>query len=243
MQVWKFLHIKALIPIFLVTAFGVQIYSGYFRDFPGYFRSIKLNVPKVIIFTALAGFVFAAALFLDPYAAKAARDAAGKPAEMIWNYGGEMGKSIWIFLALAYFLSVRNPGARNLVFGALLGTCLTGLSATILKWTVLRARPYTELGHGSFFNMAHFGTDNRNYQSFPSGDVAIVAGACFFLFPAFRKNIGAWVFLLTPLATAFARMHWERHWFSDTAAAMILGAFISYFVWGCEKYRLAKSKI
>lgn len=237
--IWDFLHIKALIPVFLVIAFSIQIYSGYFRGLPGYFRSIKLNRRSIFIFLAVSGTVFFTALFLDPHAAALARNAAGKPAEIIWNYGGQMGRSIWIFLALAYLFLIRKPGVRGIVFGALLGTCLTGLFTTFLKWTVLRARPSMELGHRSFFNMDYFGTDHRGYQSFPSGDVAIVAGACFFLLVIFRKKNWSGIFLLTPLATAFARMHWERHWLSDTVMAMILAAFWALFIWGYERYRLA----
>lgn len=240
--IWDFLHIKALIPIFLAAAFLIQIYSGYFRAFPGYFRSVKLNVPKILFFFALAGFIFLTALILDPHAAAAARNAAGKPAEIIWNYGGEMGKSIWIFLALAYLFSALKPVLRDTVFGALLGTCLTGLSATLLKWTVLRARPSAALGHLSFFNMDYFGSDDRNFQSFPSGDVSIAAGACFFLFLKFQKKPWAGIFLLTPLATTFARMHWERHWLSDGVTAMIIAAFWAFFIWGSEKYRLTEKK-
>lgn len=240
-SIWSFLHMKALIPFFLIAALFVQSFTGYFRFVPGYFKGLKWN-KSFLPFIVMAFCFFWMAHLLDSHAADAARNSAGKLAEMIWNYGGEMGRSIWIFLAFAFILASRNKRLRNLVFGALLGTAFTGLAATILKWLVVRARPSTGLGHQSFFNWEHFGADNRDFQSFPSGDVAIVSGACFFLAFASGKKPWAFIFLLTPLATAFARMHWERHWLSDTTAAILLGVFLGFFIWGYEKYRRAQDE-
>ena len=69
------------------------------------------------------------------------------------------------------------------------------------------------------------------------GIFSVLAVACS-LMMVFKKN--RWLslfFLLTPFATAFARMHWDRHWFSDTAGSMILGIMWSFFLCGYEQYR------
>lgn len=241
--VWSFLHIKALVPVFLVAAVLIQSFTGYFRFIPGYFRSLKFDARKFFLLAFMAFAAFWIAFLLDTQAGASAEDAAGKFAEMIWNYGGQMGRSIWVFLAFAFILASWNKRLRGLVFGALLGTAFTGLSATILKWLVVRARPSTDLGHHSFFNWEHFGKDNRDFQSFPSGDVSIVAGACFFLALASGKKPWIVFFILTPAATAFARMHWERHWLSDSVTAMLLGIFWGSLIWGYEKFRGAQEDV
>lgn len=241
--IWAFLHFKKLIPIFLILSILFQTVAGYFRYFKAYFFALKFNKRRAFLYIFISGLIFSASLLWDPYVNSWARNSSGKAAEFFWSYGAEMGRSIWIFLALFYLLVIWNNRFRAVAFGALLGTSLTGLCATALKWVVLRARPDVGLGHQAFFNWQHLGTDNRDFQSFPSGDVAIVAGACFFLMMIYKKRpVLSSFFFLTSLATAFARMHWDRHWFSDTVTSLLLAAGWAFFISGYEFFRINNLK-
>ncbi len=222
-RVWDALHYKPLVVFFLIGAFLTEILSGYFKVFPAYLKS--LNFRRVV--TPIAGVIIlflAALFFLDEASQKFIPHIPEAAGSAVLNYGAEMGRSIWIVLFLAYLFSVFNRKARQTVFGAVLATCLTGLSATVLKHLFLRARPDTGKGAFAFFNWDNWVGDNRAYQSFPSGDVSIVAGASLFLMIRFRRQpLAAVLFALTPMATAFARVYYNRHWVSDTWMALCIG--------------------
>lgn len=237
--VWKFLHNKRLIPVFLIIAFTIQIYKGYFRLFPAYWKAMVFSKKKIMLWASAALVVFGAAFLLDEPVTKAAQNASGKFAELLWNFGGTKGRSFWVFFTVAYLLFFFTR-VRDFIFGAGVAALLNGVLTTLLKHTVLRARPETGLGPHSLFNFQHFASDHREFQSFPSGDVAITAGAFFFLWLVFRKRAWSILLFLTPFMTAFARMHWHRHWFSDTAAAMIFGMCFAFFVWRYEQFRMNK---
>lgn len=237
-EIWKIMHVKAWVVLFLTGVFLHHIYRGYFKQLPAYFKTTLPWFPKIFLFklTALAFFIVFA-FFFDNALGTLAKNAAGLPATLAWEYGAEMGRSIWIFLFFGYMAAIRFPERRNFMFGAILSTALTGLSATVLKHLVLRARPEAGEGPLSFFNFDHWAADSRGYQSFPSGDVSIVAGACFFLMFSTRNPLLKIIFFVTPFATAFARMRLERHWFSDTWMASAIALGWAFFIYGYQRWR------
>ncbi len=236
-KIWIFMHKRGLVPVFLILAFLVQIRTGYFRHFFPWLKTLKPKKSLLAAVFFIAGVFLMLVFTMDVHAVEFAKTVTSGFGGLIVDYGSEMGKSIWIFLFLAYLACLKAPKARDLVFGATLATCLNGLSTTLLKSLILRARPGTGEGAFSFFNWGAAG-DTGAYQSTPSGDVSIIAGACFFLMLSLRKNPAALLFLVTPMATAFARMHYERHWLSDTWAAMALGLEWSLLVWSYQRFRL-----
>ncbi len=139
----------------------------------------------------------------------------------------------WIFIATLYFLFVwikKNRWAQ-ILFGSLISNALTVGATSLMKFTFLRARPETDLGHLSFFHLKGLLPHGNNYLSFCSGDVASVAGICAFLFYIFQKSAWKWLFVLLPVLNAFSRIYLNNHWPSDTLFAIGLGFTFGYLVY------------
>jgi membrane-associated phospholipid phosphatase len=124
------------------------------------------------------------------------------------------------------------------VFSALLSSFVTALIVTVFKFLSLRARPYAEFGPFSFFNFHGLTQDARAFQSFPSGDVGVVAGAAAYLFFTTKNRFSGVLIFLLPLCTAFARMSANKHWPSDTLFAIGLGLIAAKFVRDYKKFKL-----
>ena len=135
---------------------------------------------------------------------------------------------MWIVLYVGYFITYFGGMVRQrrIAFLALLGSGLTGLTAHLVKFATMRARPDQALGAYSFFNpFANVGSYGP-FQSFPSGDVAVVSGAAGYLFLATKIPGAAWLFMLLPIVTALSRIDLNRHWPSDTLFSTGLGLVI-----------------
>ena len=150
-----------------------------------------------------------------------------EPSAWLIRFGSWIGKSdvFWTILTFAYltFVILRHLKGLDRVFGVCLTSLATALSALPLKFSFLRARPSADLGPFSFFHLEGILEDARNFQSFPSGDTAAVAGAAGYLFFAFANRPWRWLLLLFPLASAWARVSLNRHWPSDTFFSLGLG--------------------
>lgn len=153
------------------------------------------------------------------------------PVVTAWiRMGAHLGRWIWLYVALAYWITrlLRKPAIAKILAHALTATLSTAVVVHGFKFLIARARPYENLGALSWFNHAGGIQDRRGFQSFPSGDVAIVAAVAFFLFYVTPSRIGRWFWLLFPLATAFSRMSLNKHWPTDTLASWI---FANAFAW------------
>lgn len=150
--------------------------------------------------------------------------------------GRFFGRNLWLFLAGIYSLAIlgKNRSFQELIFGGLMSGGLAGLLGHLLKFIFLRSRPDNGWGSYSFFNFKDFVQDPGAVQSFPSGDVSIVAGAAGYLFFRFCRYPASWLILGVPLFTALSRMTLNRHWPSDTLFAIGLGLFIGHFI-SCYK--------
>ena len=113
-----------------------------------------------------------------------------------------------------------SPELRETSRLAMEALLLSGIITTTVKTFVGRARPYTEKGPNSFSGF----TFQDGNLSFPSGH----ATAAFAISTILSKHIDRWWadILLYGLATgtAYARMHNDKHWFSD----VFMGASIGY---------------
>ena len=111
-----------------------------------------------------------------------------------------------------------------------------------VKFISLRARPYAGMGPYSFFNPAGFLEDARAFQSFPSGDVGIIAGpAAYFFFQIQNRGI-RWLIWLFPLSTALSRVTFNKHWPSDTFSSFIFSILTVVLIWGVSRGNQVSSR-
>jgi len=145
---------------------------------------------------------------------------------------------MWLLVIACYFLFklLKNNLGSRLTFGVLLSVTLSTTFSFIVKRTFMRARPYNHFGAFSFFHLNGLLHDKNAFQSFPSGDVALVAGAAAFLFYATKNSYTRWLLLIFPVATAFSRIWLDRHWPSDTLFSVGLGFIAGLFIWQYQKH-------
>ena len=237
-------HHKYLTAVLLIAVLLLELRKGYFKGAWGRLRGLPYRRYVMMILAALVASVI---LMFGDVGVRAWIQA--QPSSSVgWfmNFGGIMGRSTncWTALGWAYlaFYVARYGTGRRVIFGTLFSSFVTGLLATLFKFTFLRARPYGGFGSLSFFNFAGLSQDSRVYQSFPSGDVAVVAGcAGYLLFISRDWRWGGgylrWALLLLPLATAFARVAIDKHWPSDTIFSLGLGMVAGNFVCDYERTR------
>jgi len=155
----------------------------------------------------------------------------GGPESPVTYIGIWVSKNSWKILIWLYILGflLRSRVWKKFIFGAALSNGLTSVIATLFKFTLMRARPDNHLGPLSFFNLQ--GLQNQSsFQSFPSGDVSIVAGACGYFFFAVKNPFAKLLFFLIPFTTAYARLSANRHWPTDTLFSVGLGFLVAYWV-------------
>ncbi len=238
----KFIEVfsqKHTLGIFLALVIGYEISKGFLSAFGSYLKTLKLRPSLGIVGAA----VLSAAVLL-PWDEALIRQAQNidQPFIDFWiGMGAFLGKAhgIWSVVGCFYAgaMLLRREKWRRFFFGSLISSGLTGLAAHILKFIFARARPYAELGPYHFWDWHGLQHHTRAFQSFPSGDVAITAGAASFIFLAFRKKPLAWLILLAPLGTALSRMSLNKHWPSDTAVSIVLSFAVAKFVWDYVKFK------
>lgn len=132
--------------------------------------------------------------------------------------GYHMNIIIAVSVLYAAGAALRSRELRYLAFGTMLSSTVTALSSSVFKILFMRARPYKDLGPYCFFQLDGLVRLKKQYQSLPSGDVAIVAGAVSFVFFS-TKHPARYLLFLLPLFTAMSRIQLNMHWPSDTLAA------------------------
>ncbi|MDD5218036.1 MAG: phosphatase PAP2 family protein [Candidatus Omnitrophica bacterium] len=225
---------KVIAAVLMVLCVVLELRKGYFNRLAEYLRSYswRYSLLLLALFSAAAVAVF----FFDPLFLEYLQTLGSRTAvNRIAQAGGMMGRNInpWLFFGLLYFVGVagRRETWKYLGFGMLLSGALTAGVTTLFKFIFLRARPYGELGPFCFFNIEGLTRDERVFQSFPSGDVAIVAGAAAFLFYVAGRSMWRWVFLLLPLMTSLSRITLNKHWPSDTLFSIGLGLIFGHFIY------------
>lgn len=225
------LHKYSAVVLMAVIVF-LEIRRGYFKDLRFRLRSLSWR-PYLVSFASLA--VFAVSLlFVDSVILDWIQDRHSFVAKAIVDGGGWVGRSThcWMVLAGVYVVSycLRLEKGRRYFFSALLSSFIASTLVVIFKFVFLRARPCSNLGPFSFFHLRGLLQDDNLFQGFPSGDVVVVAGAAGYFFHASKNRYLNWLWLLPPLATAFSRMHLDRHWPSDVFFSLGLGLLIARFV-------------
>jgi len=234
---------KILAAFVLVALFVTELKQGYFSGFKTYLRNIlwKTYLPFIVI----PALLILPLLWIDPLIIRWVLNENSSLAQAIANVGGQMGRgtNCWTFLACLYMAAyiLKQDAIRKVIFGMLLSSFVTALIITLIKFTFLRARPYAELGSFSFFNFHGLLQDAREFQSFPSGDVGVVAGAAAYLFFRARFRMMSLSIFLLPLMTAFARMNANKHWPSDTLMAIAVGLIGAKFIYDFKKESFCKT--
>lgn len=154
----------------------------------------------------------------------------GGPSSWVTELGIQAVKHIWQILISLYVVGAlfRLETWRKTVFSALVANALTAVFSIVLKFTLMRARP-DQPDPFSFFNLNAL-KNQTAFQSFPSGDVAIVAGASGYFFFAVKNHFVKFLLLLIPFTTAYSRISVNRHWPTDTLFSVGLGFLVSYWV-------------
>ena len=109
--------------------------------------------------------------------------------------GANLGRWIWLYVSIAYCISrlFRLSALSRILSTGLLAALITAVIVHALKFLISRARPYEDLGPLSWFNYAQGFQDARGFQSFPSGDAAIVAAVAFFFFYVTPSKVFRWL--------------------------------------------------
>ncbi|HTA95711.1 MAG TPA: phosphatase PAP2 family protein [Verrucomicrobiae bacterium] len=130
-------------------------------------------------------------------------------------------------------LLVRNQRASRLLWALAIGGMICGFTATTIRSTTGRARPYASPGGAQgWYGPRHDGQwliGKAKYNSFPSGHTATVAGAAaVLLFARSRLWPLGWSLVLL---VGWSRMALNDHHASDVLASMLLGLAVGAFVW------------
>ena len=206
---------RVIMAVLLVLIALNEIRRHYFRGAGAGLKAVPAR-PYLVLFPA------------DAFLLGWIQHQSGRFHELLSRAGQKIGKNSWQALIVLYLAALifRTRAGMQLVFGSVIANALTGLASTIFKFTILRARPDAGLGPFSFFNFSGMSEDKRMFQSFSSGDVAIVAGACGFLFFSIKNRFLRLILVLLPLVTAYSRVNLNRHWPSDTLLSVGLGFLI-----------------
>lgn len=228
---------KASIAISLVLIFLWEIRKGYFKNFFTYLKSLPLKFYG--IGAAIIGVLFAGTFAFDEPLYRLIHQIDTHLFQKTAQLGGVIGRNVnfWYGMIAIYAVNLffRKKGRRMFAFGLMLSGMLSGFVTYLMKTTFLRARPEAFQGAYSFFHWESLKDGDNLFRSLPSGDVALVAGACAFLFFMARKTVWRWLVLLLPILTAFSRILTESHWPSDTILAFGIGILAAKFVSGFHK--------
>jgi membrane-associated phospholipid phosphatase len=116
---------------------------------------------------------------------------------------------------------------------------VSGVTATLIKFTAGRARPYTNLGYG---DLKWFQT-NDDFLSFPSGHTTVAFATATVL----GGVIDRW-WAYVPLYSAAClvgttRIYKDMHWLSDVVLGASVGTLSGLLVLGADKQNSPDSKV
>ncbi|WP_455646032.1 phosphatase PAP2 family protein [Methanosphaera sp.] len=144
---------------------------------------------------------------------------------LIISYLGVLYTGFVVVLLLYFFGGEKEKRVAKKLVVILL---LTFIITQVIKYIVLRPRPYQEL---SSLIVLSRGTD----PSFPSGHTAMTSA----LTATLRRNYGHMGFMIIPILVALSRLYLGVHYPSDVFVGFLLGIIVSYL---CE-YLFKNTKI
>jgi membrane-associated phospholipid phosphatase len=132
----------------------------------------------------------------------------------------------------------KDTAAKKIAIELFQAGVYSELVTQLLKMTVGRARPYMNLGPGTF---RPFVGSSVNYNSFPSGH-STSAFALSTVMARHANKLGLKILAYVPAAfTLFSRIYQDQHWVSDE----LIGAAVGYFVgnWVVDLHEARRHKI
>lgn len=228
------LDLRHLIFVLLVFTIVHEIRRGYFKGFWNHLKTADWKFLGIGLATLFACF-FSIQIF-DAFLHQTLIDLQSSNFQnFVISLGERLSKNttIWLFLGGGYVIAYLLKQQRTclIFFGALLSNACTAILTTLFKYTFLRARPYSDYGPHSFFNWDGLLKDVHAFQSFPSGDVSIVSGACMYFFFATKCRLLRWLWLMPPVLNALSRVDANKHWPSDVFFSIGISALSAYFFW------------
>ncbi len=235
---------KGLVFVLLGICIFREFRKGYFKKIPAYLADQDWRPYTQIIsaFLSLA-FLF---LWMDSFLLHWIQTY-----DLPWfHYAAAIGRTLgystypWLLLVVVYALTraLRQMNWHRASFCCMVSAGLTSLVAHTVKIVALRARPYEGSGPFSFFHFHEVLKHSNTYFSFPSGDVAVVAGIFCYLSYRTKNFFGGCLALTFPLLTSCSRILLNKHWPSDTLFAIGLGFCAGLLVFNYDDY-LHKEKI
>ncbi|MCX6600986.1 MAG: phosphatase PAP2 family protein [bacterium] len=178
---------------------------------------------------ALAGGILmgiAALSTLDRSVRHVADSSGGQWAETVSDVGHFYQRTGLTFAVAGAFyaagLLAAEPSLRRTGQEVVESFCLSALGSQLVKRTLGRNRPVAENGPYHFAGPNWKDVD----QSFPSGDT-VVAFSLSTVLAAEAKSLPVAVALYSlAAATAFQRLHRDRHWLSDTVGGAVWGTAV-----------------
>ena len=174
-----------------------------------------------------AGILLGTSLALMPYDEemrttalrnKAAMD--GTAISIANEYGNLLYPAFGMMATYGYGLAFKDESVRTFARKTTTSLLIAGGITTILKSVLGRSRPFMNEGNGQFSPC----TLDDSRLSFPSGHSTVA----FVMSASLSRVIDRWwadiLFYGLATGTAYARIHNDRHWLSDT----VLGAAIGY---------------
>lgn len=147
------------------------------------------------------------------------------------GYGDLLYPAIGIFGAYGLGLAFSDERLRLFSRKTCTSLLVAGAFTTLIKSIVGRSRPFTNQGSQSFTPF----TMNDAGLSYPSGHTTVA----FVMSASLSRYIDRWWadVILYGLAsgTAYARMHNDRHWLSDTILGGAIGYFATQWVFDAHK--------
>ena len=134
------------------------------------------------------------------------------------SYGGII--YFWIIIIILLYLLGGKKG-KDVAKRMLIVLIITTLITQVVKYVVMRPRPYTEL---SSLILLGLGTD----PSFPSGHTSTSTAMSWVLSKEYN-----WIFMLIPIFVALSRLYIGVHYPSDVMGGFLLGLGVAYLV---ERY-------
>ncbi len=231
---------KVLIAICLVGVLLSEWPKGYWPTLRSQSKCLWRDIRRS--FAVRISIVFLVIFLFDSFLLTAIQSVEHPIGTRLIRLGGLIGRNVnfWFLLLGAYLLSkvFRMRKVSVVILGAMFSAALTGVACNVLKVLVLRSRPAADMGQMSFFNVGGYIEHKGLFLSFPSGDVALVAGAAGFIFYFVKDWYLRALVVAIPLLTCASRIQLNRHWPSDTVLSVCLGLLIGHYLWRSHQSRM-----
>ena len=242
---------KRFISLFILKIFSLSVFdlyaeeqvdSVFISDFKMSIQDINyvgdeiLHSSEQSLFKA--GIIIGSSLLAMPFDEEARRISQRNVATLdgdVMSFANSYGDLLYPAIGTigAYGLGLAMSDERLRTFSRKTCTSLlvAGVMTTLIKSIIGRSRPFTNQGSQTFTPF----TINDARLSYPSGHTTVA----FAMSASLSRYIDRWWadVILYGLAsgTAYARMHHDRHWLSDTILGGAIGYFATKWVFDADK--------